>query len=90
MVTTNGNGANGGDAGLKIREKGDGSADRDDQRCRGVDNAIGGISVREDAAGNLRVGHRRARAASTTTGRGIDFDENGAGDLAAALATPRR
>jgi hypothetical protein len=84
-VVTSGNGADGGDAGLKIREKGAGDLA---VVVGGVDasqNAIGGISVREDAAGDLRAAIDHA-SATGNTGRGIDFDENAAGDLVATLA----
>ena len=54
-MVTNGNGANDGDAGLKVREKGDGSVIAVISGAVASDNAIGGILVREDAAGNLRA-----------------------------------
>lgn len=83
-VTTNGNGASGGDAGLKIREKGDGLLDVVLSRIEASNNVIGGLSVREDALGSLRAVVERASTLSNT-GRGIDFDENADGDLTAAL-----
>ena len=84
-MVTNGNGANDGDAGLKVREKGDGSVIAVISGAVASDNAIGGILVREDAAGNLRADIDGATALAND-GRGIEFDENGAGDLAAALS----
>jgi hypothetical protein len=84
-VVANGNGANDGDAGLKVREKGDGSVVALISGAVASDNAIGGILVREDAAGHLR-GDIDAATALGNDGRGIEFDENGAGDLAASLS----
>ena len=78
-VTTNGNGADGGDAGLKIREKGVGHLDATLRRIEVSNNLIGGVSVREDADGELRSRIERV-VAEANSGRGIDFDENGAGD----------
>jgi|SoiMethySBSTD1v2_1073268.scaffolds.fasta_scaffold345044_2 hypothetical protein len=80
-VTTNGNGADGGDAGLKIREKGVGHLDTTLRRIEASNNLIGGVSVREDADGDLRSRIERV-VAEANSGRGIDFDENGAGSLA--------
>ena len=84
-VVANGNGANDGDAGLKVREKGDGSVIAVISGAVASDNVIGGVLVREDAAGNMRADIDGA-ATLGNGGRGIEFDENGAGDLAAALA----
>jgi hypothetical protein len=80
-VITNGNGADGGDAGLKIREKGAGHLDATLRGIEASNNLIGGVSVREDADGNLRSPIERVVALGNA-GRGIDFDENGAGNLA--------
>ncbi len=79
-VTTNGNGANGGDAGLKIREKGAGHLDATLRQIEASNNVIGGVSVREDADGTLRSLLEQV-VAQANGGRGIDFDENAAGDL---------
>ena len=84
-MVTNGNGANDGDAGLKIREKGDGSVVAVISGAVSSDNAVGGILVREDAAGHLRGDIDKATTLGND-GRGIEFDENGAGDLAASLS----
>jgi hypothetical protein len=73
LVKTNGN--RGGDAGLKIREKGDGSLDATLKGIEASNNLTGGISVREDAAGTLVSTIERASALGNT-GHGIDFDEN--------------
>jgi len=83
MVAT-GNGANDGDAGLKVREKGPGSVVAVISGAVASDNAVGGILVREDAAGDLRADIDGATTLAND-GRGIEFDENGAGDLAASL-----
>ena len=53
------------------------------------DNLIGGISIREDAAGSLVSSITRAASAGNA-GHGIDFDENrataaDAGDLTATV-----
>lgn len=83
-VKANGNGADGGDAGLKIREKGDGNLEATVNGAETSGNVIGGISVREDAAGSLVSSITRAKSIGNT-GNGIDFDENGAGDLTASV-----
>lgn len=89
-VTANGNGADGGDAGLKIREKGAGNLEANIHSAEASNNVIGGISIREDAGGDLvsLVSHSSALA---NTGHGIDFDENranasDAGNLTAEVA----
>jgi hypothetical protein len=82
-IKANGNGP-GGDAALKIRERGDGNVDT---RIRGSEtngNTHGGISIREDAAGTLVADVERATS-NGNTGHGIDFDENSDGDLTAAM-----
>ncbi|HEY6508671.1 MAG TPA: hypothetical protein VIY56_11710 [Vicinamibacterales bacterium] len=79
-VTTNGNGADGGDAGLKIREKGVGHLDATLLDIEASGTVIGGVRVREDAEGDLRSRIDRV-AARENSGRGIDFDENAAGNL---------
>ena len=73
LVKTNGN--RGGDAGLKIREKGEGSLDVTLKGVEASNNLAGGISVREDAVGTLTAAISRAKALANT-GHGIDFDEN--------------
>jgi hypothetical protein len=85
LIRTNGN--KGGDAGLKIREKGVGNLVT---TLRGVEasaNLTGGISVREDAVGTLVSSISRATALGNA-GHGIDFDENrsGASDIGALTA----
>ncbi|MEZ4587760.1 MAG: hypothetical protein R2909_15320 [Gemmatimonadales bacterium] len=82
-VKANGNGP-GGDAGLKIRERGDGSIDATVKGAETNDNQIGGIEIREDAAGDLRASVERAVALRNVED-GIKFDENGDGELIATL-----
>lgn len=74
-IRTNGNGADGGDAGLKIREKGAGALQVAVAGVEASNNLIGGIAIREDNLGALTATIERA---STTgnAGHGIDFDEN--------------
>jgi hypothetical protein len=74
-IRANGNGADGGDAGLKIREKGEGELSATVRYVETSNNLIGGISVREDAAGSLASSITRA-ASVGNAGHGIDFDEN--------------
>ena len=90
-ITANGNGADGGDAGLKIREKGAGELD---VRATGVEtsnNEVGGISIREDAQGSLAAVLWNVLSLSNA-GHGIDFDENRVntsdpGDLVASVSS---
>lgn len=88
-IIANGNGADGGDAGLKIREKGAGELNVQATNVEASNNEIGGISIREDAQGSLVSSLWNARTQSNA-GHGIDFDENrlntsDAGDLIAAV-----
>lgn len=73
LVKANRNG--GGDAGLKIREKGTGNLDVTLKGAETSNNLTGGISIREDAAGTLVSSITRATSLENT-GHGIDFDEN--------------
>ena len=84
QVTADGNGVVGGDAGLKIREKGIGNLDVTVNRVHTSENLIGGISIREDEVGSL-VASISAATSVGNTGRGIDFDENSGGDLTATV-----
>lgn len=52
-VTTSGNGANDGDAGLKLREKFTGDLTARVYKATALDNDIGGIQLREGEAGNI-------------------------------------
>lgn len=85
-IKANGNGADGGDGGLKIREKGEGNLQATVTGVETSNNVIGGISVREDAAGNL-VASITAATSLGNTGHGIDFDENSSGNLTASVAS---
>ena len=86
-ITANGNGTTTeGDAGLKIREKGNGNLDATVTDVETSNNLIGGISVREDDAGRL-VSSITGATSLANGGRGIDFDENGTGDLPAAVSS---
>jgi hypothetical protein len=85
-VTANRNGAIGGDAGLKIREKGEGNLDATLNSLETSNNLIGGISIREDAVGSLVSSITKATSLANS-GHGIDFDENrtNASDLSGDL-----
>jgi hypothetical protein len=89
-VTANGNGI-AGDAGLKIRERGDGDVDATVDHVETSNNSSGGISVREDANGSLTASIEQATSLSNG-GHGIDFDENrtstsdASGDLTAVVS----
>ncbi len=88
-IRANGNGADGGDAGLKIREKGVGELSATVQGVETSQNLIGGISIREDNVGSLVASIVKATSEGNA-GIGIDFDENRAttsdvGNLAAAV-----
>jgi hypothetical protein len=84
-VTADSNGTNGGDAGLKLREKGIGNLSVTLGNARARSNLVGGIQLREDSDGNLFAGLANA-VADGNAEDGIDFDENGDGDLDARLA----
>jgi hypothetical protein len=93
-VTANGNGGgfeeDPGDAGLKIREKGEGNLEATVSHVETNDNLAGGILIREDAAGNLVADIQHATSLRNAgngevDGHGIDFDENSDGDLTATV-----
>lgn len=84
-IKANRNGIDGGDAGVKIREKLLGNLDATVKGVDASENLIGGISVREDGTGNLLAAISHAKAL-TNAGHGIDFDENAAGDLTATVS----
>lgn len=79
-----GNGTNGGDAGLKLREKGEGNLNVLLQTPVANGNLIGGIQLREDAGGDLFATLVNATADGNAED-GIDFDENGDGNLKGRL-----
>ena len=75
----------GGDAGIKIREKGAGSLAATVRGAQANGNDEDGINVREDDVGDLEA----SVAQSTTAGNGddgVNFDENADGDLTAATS----
>ena len=88
LVTANENG--GGDAGLKIREKGVGDLDVTLTHAEASGNETSGMSIREDANGRLVASITRATT-TNNDGHGIDFDENRtnatdtSGDLTASV-----
>jgi len=81
-VTTNRNGADDGDAGLKLREKGPGSLFARLLRTRASNNSIGGILLREDLDGNLD-GSLLDAIASHNGGAGValEQEEPGTGEV---------
>ena len=94
-VTANGNGGrveeDPGDAGLKIREKGEGNLEATLSHVEASGNIAGGVFIREDAAGNLNADVSYATTSSNAgngevDGHGINFDENGDGDLTATVS----
>jgi hypothetical protein len=82
-VAANGNA--GGDAGLKIREKGDGNLASLVGDATADGNDTDGINIREDSTGNLgaTVDHSTA---DRNTGDGIHFDERSGGSLNATAS----
>lgn len=79
-ITARGNGANDGDAAVKLREKGAGNLDARLQYIVSSSNLISGILLREDADGNL-TGRIDNATTDANNGDGIEFDENSTGDL---------
>ncbi len=75
---------NGGDGGLKIREKGEGNLVANVTGIVANDNLASGISIREDAVGNLTSNINLSRTLNNAE-HGIDFDENSDGDLTAVV-----
>jgi hypothetical protein len=83
LVKANGN--KGGDAGVKIRERGDGSVDATLRNIETSNNLTRGIQVSERHPGNLVSSVTRATSLANTN-HGIDFDEENDGDVTAAVA----
>lgn len=81
-VTTLRNGQVDGDAGLKLREKGEGNVSAKIVKPVSSNNFVAGILVREDGVGNLAATIENA-IATGNTGDGIKFDENSSGNLLA-------
>ncbi|MBA3260695.1 MAG: hypothetical protein H0T68_14675 [Gemmatimonadales bacterium] len=90
-VTTRRNGGIGGDAGLKLREKGPGNLTARLLNVVSTNNAIAGILVQEDENGKLAAELVGVETLSNG-GDGIKLDENGAGNLMGRIrtATSRR
>ena len=81
-IRANANGVDGGDAGIKIREKGEGDLRADVNGVETNDNVspesdddMRGLQIREDSAGSLTASVSNARALRNEE-HGIDFDEN--------------
>jgi hypothetical protein len=74
----------GGDAGLKIRERGDGNLNAKVLGAETSDNAIGGINIREQQTGDLTAQIERGTATANGLG-GISVREDDDGSLSANL-----
>lgn len=86
-VTTNGNGlADDGDAGLKLREKGDGRLEARLVNIAALANLIGGVELREDAGGDLDA-RLQSVTANDNAGRGVRLRGTGSAVLRAVTAT---
>jgi hypothetical protein len=90
-VTATGNGTNGGDGGIKIREKAAGNLSVVVDGVVASANAVDGINIREDADGTLTATVRNATTTGNGAGfggarRGLVFDERGAGNLVATVS----
>lgn len=77
-VTANGNGVDGGDGGLKIREKGVGSLSVDLTRVRADSNKVSGVDIRETEAGNL-LARLETIFVSGNAGRGVRVRQESTG-----------
>lgn len=90
-VVTRRNGGSGGDAGLKLREKGPGHLTGRLMSVVSSHNDIGGILAEEDEGGKLAAALVSAEAIGNG-GDGIKLDENGDGNLAGIVrsSTARR
>lgn len=90
-VTTIGNGADGGDGGLKIREKGEGDLDVTLTRIVALQNQMAGVHVRETEAGDARVRITKAVSNGNTNtsgpGHGIEIREGSSGSITVAELT---
>ncbi len=88
-------GNQGGDGGIKIREKSTGDLDAILRATQANGNLADGISIREDAAGNLTAAVERSTANANgdpdadpedNVGDGIHFDERSSGTLTAVAS----
>jgi hypothetical protein len=82
-IKANGNGP-GGDAGLKIRERGDGDLEATVRGAETTGNAIGGINIREQQAGSLVTRIEKATATGNRLA-GIAVREDDDGSLSANI-----
>ena len=82
-IKADGNGP-GGDAGLKIRERGEGNINASVRGAQTNGNLTGGINVREQGNGDLQTSIERATASRNTLA-GINVREDDAGSLAATI-----
>lgn len=85
-VKADGNGS-GGDAGLKIRERGDGIINATVRGAQTNGNLTGGINIREQSTGDLQTSIERATANANGLA-GINIREDDAGNLSATLTRP--
>ena len=90
-VRTIGNGADGGDGGLKIREKGAGDLDVSLANVIASQNLMAGVHLRETEAGDARVRITKAvtntNAADSGPGDGIEIREGSSGSITLAELT---
>lgn len=84
-VTTDANCSDGGDGGLKVRERGDGDVWAHVARVGARENECDGVSVREQEAGSIGAQVERPTADGNTSD-GVEFREQDAGDLVAATS----
>ena len=84
-IRANGSGVDGGDAAVKIREKGDGLLQATLTRVETVGNDYDGVNIREDAAGDLLASLSQVTSRENA-GDGISFDERSGGALTATIA----
>lgn len=85
-VTTHGNGVDGGDGGIKIREKGVGDLDVEITNAIASRNSDAGIHARETEAGDARVTIEKA-VTNGNAGNGIEIRESSSGSVTHATFT---
>jgi hypothetical protein len=85
LIGVKADGNAGGDAGLKIREKGLGNLNAAVRGAQANGNQTDGINVREDAAGNLTATVERSTTGGNA-GDGTHFDERSTGNLTATAS----
>jgi hypothetical protein len=82
-IQTIGNGIDGGDGGLKIREKGVGDLDVTLTNIIASQNSLAGVHLRETEAGDSRISIDGA-VANSNSGHGIELRESSSGNITAA------